>query len=162
MNKNIEKRASETILQKPFSVVVGKNTYEVAPPSVATLILVSEDVAKMPQINISKSSEEIVTTVLRTAKDCKFIGNILAILILGAKKAEQKRKWWQKHNKKTALAKEILYNYSPKELQKILFELLARMEIADFFALTVSLTQINLLENEKTGETVKTTTQSGQ
>ena len=82
-NKNIESQTASTILQKPEEVVVGNTTYKVAPPSTATLILVSEAVANMPQVNLK--SENIVDESLYVAKYCRIEGEIVAIMILGAK-----------------------------------------------------------------------------
>ena len=100
-NKNIEAQTASTILQKPEEVVVGNTTYKVAPPSTATLILMSEAVAKMPQVNLT--AEKVVDESIYIAKDCRIEGEIVAIMILGAKgltetkkvrHTEEKRRLW--------------------------------------------------------------------
>jgi hypothetical protein len=50
--KTMETKVAETILQKLDEVNVGGKTYTIAPPSTATLILVSETVSKMPQVTM--------------------------------------------------------------------------------------------------------------
>lgn len=53
MNKekdNIEGLVSDTILQKPYSIQIGQETYEVAPPSIATLILASELISQIYKV----------------------------------------------------------------------------------------------------------------
>lgn len=85
MNKekdNIEGLVSDTILQKPYSIQIGQETYEVAPPSIATLILASELISQLPKVELDKSL--VTFESLRIAKDCKVLGDIVATLILGA------------------------------------------------------------------------------
>jgi hypothetical protein len=157
-NKHIEAQAASTILQKPEEVVVGNTTYKVAPPSTATLILVSEAVAKMPQVNLK--SENIVDESLYVAKDCRIEGEIVAIMILGAKGLTETirvRKWGLiprkiTINKKESLAKQLLEDVAPRELMNLTSRLLQGMQIADFFALTTFLIEINLLRQTKVVE----------
>ena len=163
-NKNIEAKTASTILQKPEEVVVGNTLYKVAPPSTATLILVSEAVANMPKVNLK--SENIVDESLYIAKDCRIEGEIVAIMILGAKGLTETirvRKWGLiPHkitiNKKESLAKQLLEDITPRELMNLTSRLLQGMQIADFFGLTTFLIEINLLRQTKVGET----TASGQ
>lgn len=83
MTKTIEQRVSEAVLQKPKEVVIGDRTFTVAPPSTATLLLVSEGISLLPQVSLSK--DKIVEEVLFVAKDCRVLGDIVATLILGCK-----------------------------------------------------------------------------
>jgi hypothetical protein len=177
MDKNIETKVAKTILQEPEEVVIGDTTYRVANPSTATLILMSEAVAKMPQVNLT--AEKVVDESLYIAKDCRIEGEIVAIMILGAKglmetrkvrHTEEKRRLWglwkQRYeveteetiNHKAILAKKLLEDVSPRELMNITSRLLQGMQIADFFGLTTFLIEINLLRQTKVGET----TASGQ
>ena len=163
-NKHIEAQAASTILQKPEEVVVGNTTYKVAPPSTATLILVSEAVAKMPQVNLK--TDNIVDESLYVAKDCRIEGEIVAIMILGAKGLTETirvRKWGLiprkiTIDKKESLAKQLLEDIAPRELMNLTSRLLQGMQIADFFGLTTFLIEINLLRQTKVVET----TASGQ
>ena len=163
-NKNIEAKTASTILQKPEEVIVGNTTYKVAPPSTATLILVSEAVAKMPQVNLK--SENIVDESLYVAKDCRIEGEIVAIMILGAKGLTETirvRKWGLiprkiTIDKKESLAKQLLEDIAPRELMNLTSRLLQGMQIADFFGLTTFLIEVNLLRQTKVVET----TASGQ
>ena len=146
MNKTIEQTVAETILEQPFEVKVGEKSYQVASASTATLILVSE------------------------AKDCRILGDIAAILILGAKNITEKKKVPQIKekrylcglirrpytveveitiDKKAELAKELLEDVSPRELNLIVSQILSRMQIADFFGLTTFLVELNLLHPRK-------------
>lgn len=162
MKKPIESKVADTILQRSQEVTIGDKTYQVAPPSTATLILVSELVAQMPQIELN--TQEIMSESLKVAKDCKVIGDIIAVLILGAKKLKTKKakKWFSRFKSQTIdtraeLAEEILDNITPFELNGLVQRLLGAMEISFFFGISTFLIGINL-----TKETKEETTQSGQ
>jgi len=165
----LEKNVAATILQQPEEITVGKKTYYAAPPSIATLILVSEAVSRLPHKALD--AEKVTGEVLANAQDCRPLGEIAAILILGAKAVneavpvyEKQRKSYlwglihrtrQKavlHNQKDVLADEILANYSPQALNNLIAQLLKRMQIADFFGLTTFLTEVNLLRQTKVEE----------
>lgn len=175
--ENIEKlgkKVSETILQQTVEISVGRKKYVQAPPSAATLILASEAIARLPQVVLDPN--RVVEECLSVAKDCRSLGEIAAILILGAKhltetvkvpQTQEKRYLWGiiKHKKvieiekvidrKAELAKELLENIAPRKLNVLVASLLQKMDLGDFFGLTTFLVEINLLrptkvENETT------------
>jgi len=123
MKRRIEEKASDTILQRKKSIMVGGVNYEVSPPSIATL----------------------------TAKDCRVIGDILAVLILGPTtnpKNTKHRLFGLKNSfqkEYSRLVEKILYDLSPREVNSLTMELLKLKEIPDFFAITAFLSEINLL-----------------
>jgi len=80
---SIEKQVAATVLQKPIEETIGGETYQIAPPSCATIILASELVAQLPAIQLNP--ENIASETLYVAKDCRILGDLLAVLILGAK-----------------------------------------------------------------------------
>ncbi len=158
MNKTIESQVADTVLQRRSEVEVGGVIYEVAPPTTATLILVSEEVSMLPQIEVNKETD-ILTETLRIAKDCSFLGDILAILILGANGITEKKTITKKRffglieeeteieiDKQKELSELLLRHKSPKELNELTAHILAGMEIGDFFGLTTSLIEINLIK----------------
>ena len=176
--KTIEQEVAETILQKQEEVFVGEKKYKVAPPSVATLILVSEAIARMPQIKTN--NHNIVIDSLHIAKDCKPLGEIAAILLLGAKNITETKKsrqtvkkrrlcglvrWTEEVeveriiDRKAELAKQILENYTPRALNRLITDLLRKMELGDFFGLTTFLIGVNMLRPTKVENE---TTASGQ
>ena len=61
---------------------MGVESYIVAPPSIATLILASELIAQLPGLKLD--SKQVMFEYLFVAKDCKVLGEIVATLILGA------------------------------------------------------------------------------
>lgn len=163
MAKTLEEKAADTILQRAATVKIGGKEYEAAPPSIATLILVSEAVSRLPQRKLDDKS--VVSECLAVAKDCRPLGEIAAILILGARHINDKiydpqterkglirRFFCRKHKmmtKKESLANEIIDTYTPSELHGLIAMLLQRMDLADFFALTTFLTEVNLLRQTK-------------
>lgn len=86
--KTLEQQVVDTILQrKTTSLEIDGRTYEIPAPTPATIMLVSEETSKMPLIN--KETKSIFLETLRTARDCKAIGRIAAILVLGAKRIRE-------------------------------------------------------------------------
>ena len=63
--KTIEEKVAETILQKDIEVTVGGKKYKAAPASTATLILASEAVSRLPEINLDP--EKVVEESLSVA-----------------------------------------------------------------------------------------------
>lgn len=165
----VESITAQAVLQQSEEIAIGGKTYQVAPPTVATLILVSELISLMPEVK--SDTEEILTESLYVAKDCRVVGDILATLILGAKRLTETTKVVGTRllglvkdesevvvNKKEILAKAILEELSPKQVNQITSRLLSKMEVAFFFAISTSLSGINLLRQTKQTKT----TASGQ
>lgn len=176
--KTIESKVAEAVLQQPISVVVDNLAFEVQPPTPATLMLVSKYVSQMPAIN--DNTKDVLLEILRKAKDCKVVGKIASTMILGAKRINEhrmvdiervvvktkKRKWWQKKKTAPNLYTEIekvklletdwlswLINerMTIVELRDLLVQLLGTMQIADFFAITISLNASNILRPQEMG-----------
>lgn len=175
--KTIETKVAEAILQQPMGVVTLRGTeYPICHPSPATLIMVSKLCSDLPPI---KGKGNVLTEVIRTAKDSAVIGKIIATLILGAKRIKEERtieitrtrssrSLWRRlfglPDKQTVvtekvaeidyLAEMLLEDLSPKNINDLALNLFAYSEIADFFALTTSLSVANLLKRTKEVETV--------
>lgn len=166
MAETIEQKVAEAVLQKPIEITVGEKKFSIAPPSVATLILVSEAVSKMPHFKLDPS--KVVEEALSVAKDCRPLGDILATLILGARHVDERRvvvkpvrkehrfffgliRWESMKmqsvevSSKDDLAEELLLTLSPGDLYLLLAQILTKMQIQDFFGLTTFLTEVNLL-----------------
>lgn len=166
MKKTIEQQVAEAILEKATDTIeIGGTAYQLAPPTTATLIMVSELVAQMPAVN--PNPKNVLHETLRTAKDSAVIGRIIATLILGAKRVKEnrtiitgtRRKWsWRKLRFITAtetkseldyVAEAILDETSPATLNKAIGSRLVDMQLADFFGLTTSLSATNILKPTK-------------
>ncbi len=166
--KTTEIKTSETVLQQPINVEILGKTYSVAPPSVATLILASAAISKMPSVD--KEAENIAYEALAVAEECAPIGEVIAILVLGAKgltrvdkaiTAIEKRYLFGllKRRKevlsevevdaKSELAQELLENLTPKQLNELMNSILSQMDIAFFLGSLISLHEINLTRAKK-------------
>ncbi len=171
--KTTEEKAAAAILQKAKTVTIDGQDYEVAPPSTATLILVSEAVSKLPaqKFDGGKNGEKMLEATLAYAKACKPIGEIAALLILGAKRSHPYRPGRPVRYKKylfglikrqikpkgraplidpvADLSDTILETMTPREIMELIMSLITDMQVADFFALTTFLCEINLLRETK-------------
>ncbi len=161
-----EERVAQTILEEPTIIKVGEKEYAVAPPSTATLILVSAAVSRLPRLQLDE--KKLVQEVLNVAKDCEAIGDIIAIMILGAKHVKDevvrqeervtsrcfglfKRKTLVevRESKREQLSRELLENLSPRELQMALAQIMGSMQVGDFFGLTTFLLEVNTIRPTK-------------
>lgn len=156
--KRVEKAVSETILQKPVTVSIGEKEFIIAKPSIATLILISEEISYLPLLDMRK--DQIAHSTLANARHCRRLGNILAIMILGAKEIGKigrfRLRFWQK-NRVNELSEYILLNSSSSELNDIFQRLLGSFDIGVFFSVITFLSDVNLLS-----KTRSETTASGQ
>ena len=162
----LEQQAAQTILQQPEEIRIGEKTYTIAPPSIATLILVSGAISRLPHLHLDDA--KVLEETLNIAKDCAGIGEIAAILILGAKHIEDTeeieqsedmthlwglfkttRKVKKKRKVKERIAKEILEDITPRELHNLIAQILKMMQVGDFFGLTTFLTEVNLLHQTR-------------
>ena len=164
--QTIESKVASAILEKPIATIeIDGATYNIAPPSIATLILVSEIVSELPQPE-KVDKEKIVLWVLRNAKHYKKLGDLVAVLILGAKgltdtktrKITKNRLFGLRKveveetvtiDRKAELSKIILENIRPSVMFDIIIHRLNDLEVGDFFGITTSLSEINLLKPTK-------------
>lgn len=159
-NNQVEVKVTDTILEKAITVQVGSKTYEVAPPTIATLILASEAVSRIPKFTLDP--EKLVQECFCIARHTRFLGEIAAILILGAQRSELRVKpaqrgvfsrlralFSRRRTQKEQLTDEILLNLSPKKLFEVITQVLTTLELSDFFGLTTFLTEINLLHQTR-------------
>lgn len=162
--KTIEERTAETILQQPKTVEIDGKCYEIAPPTTATLILVSGMISRLPQFGeLDKlQGEDMLFHALANAKDCEKVAEIAAVMIVGANEynKSQKQSLLQRIFRKESLfdkVKNAVLNASPKKLDEIIGACLQGMQVQDFFLVTTFLNKVNL-----TKQTKSKTTQSGQ
>lgn len=170
-NKTIEQRVAETVLERKSEVLTLDGVdYPLAPPTLATIIMTSELAATLPKID--PEGEDLLHEVLRSARHCRTLGRIAAVLILGAKRVQEnrqverseacvrKRGFWDRILRSARqnradrkmigevdkLAETVLNELAPATLQAVLTRRLIDMQIADFFALTTSLTTANQIK----------------
>lgn len=176
---SIEQHAAATILENPIGqITVAGKLYQIAPPTTATLIMVSGLISELPQINPDTPDAEILQVIIGSAKDCSALGQIAATIILGAKRIKEypmttidtynvERRWsWRRFRKVEKVTKStiavferdyiadiILEEMTPAALHDFLMTTLAEAHLADFFVLTTSLRTKNLLEKTEVDKT---------
>lgn len=159
MKQTVESKTARAILQTPIEEKIGENTYMVAPPSLGTLILVSEAVSKLPEVD--GEAENILQEALRNARHCRIIGDIIAILVLGSKGinrsriVEKRRFFGLLRTRQTVLlrdeiAKSVLEDVAPGEASELIKRLLGGLQVGFFFGITTSLAEANITRPTKT------------
>ena len=162
----IESRVAATILERTVSTLeIEGVTYNIAPPTIGTLILASEIVSFFPQIDTVDDKQRIFMALFK-AKDFKMISDLAAVLILGSKRLTEEREVTvekrhlfglikRKHrvrqtvDLRAELAKKILDNVRPSVLFEVIVKRLRDNEIMTFFAITTSLNAANILKPTK-------------
>ncbi len=159
MKRTIENKVADAILERNVGKIeIDGSVYEIAAPSIATLILVSEIVSQFP---IVREDADQVTSVLHHAKEFRGLGDLAAVLILGAKNLTETRTIRKKFlgltvhrkhitvDKQAELAKLFLENIRPSVLLEVIVKRLIDLEVGDFFGITTSLTEVNILKPTK-------------
>lgn len=154
MIKPIEQQAADTLLQQPQRIKIANKEYIAAPPTLATLAMVSSEITRLPKQKLNQNN--IVTECLSNARYYLPIANIIAILILGAKEYNRQHEHFKlldrlmhKKSKREILIEQIKNTLTPKQLNDILAQLLQGMELSDFFAISTFLTEVNILKATK-------------
>lgn len=90
MGNTVEQKVGDAILQKNREVAVGTQVVLMAPPTVATLILASEAISKLPEVELN--DDKIAEESLAIARHCRPLGEVVAILLLGWDNLLEERK----------------------------------------------------------------------
>ena len=159
MAKRIERQVADTILQRTHKRIIAGVEYEIRPPAVETVILMSELIAELPKMDTNVQGWGKVPEMLRVGKDCRILGDIVALQILGPKGLMEEKVVEDKYlfglirrkkrvviDRQKELAKVLLSELEPDRLKVLHLELLADMQIGSFFYLTASLAGVNLLK----------------
>lgn len=158
---------ADAILQRVQSITIGGVEYIVAPPTLATLILVSEEVSYLPEVRFDPTTP--VENALREARNFGALADILAILILGAKRLTIEEEYTERvlgifpRKRKRVIdmkarVADAMMDVELSELLVAVTTLLKMMQTEHFFAVATFLTSINLTKETK----VAKTTASGQ
>lgn len=167
----IESRVAATLLQRNVGTIeIEGAKYDIAPPTLGTLVLASEIVSVFPTVDDVADKQRLFYALFK-AKDFKMLADLAAVLILGAKhQTEQrthevvtrrffgllkrKRTVTETVDVRAELAQKILDNVRPSVLFDVIVKRLRDNEITTFFAITTSLKEANILKPTK-AEVVK-------
>ena len=166
MEQTIEQKVASAILQRDVATIeINGRTYSIAPPTIGTLIAVSEIISTLPVVE-KVPKDDVVNSVLKNARHFKALGKIASTLILGGKPIIEERvvvddtkrclSWLRKPKKHTIkvnlqveLAEIIVDTLSPSVLFDVIVRRLRDMEVGTFFSITTSLSEANLLAPTK-------------
>ena len=164
MSAEVQAKVADTIMQRPSEVRLGGKVYRVAPPSIGTLILVSDMISRLPEETPTRKGRE-KEDILAVAKDFELVPEILAALILGAKEINYTGKNFlvakHRERKYNRLVGKLRDTASPEEVAEVIIPMLDSLQLKDFFVVTTFLQGINLTKPTKV-ETETEATASGQ
>ncbi|TXD47333.1 hypothetical protein [Polaribacter sp. IC073] len=154
----IEQKTASAILQRKEEVEINGTTYKVEPPSTATLILVSEQLANLPSEKLNQ--DNVIGEVFKNVENGRAIARSFAIMILGAKEIEKTNFIYRffRIDKLEKLTNEIMH-YEISKYVKEYVRIISLMQVQDFFMLITFLKEVNLT---KTTKKVIKTTAAGQ
>lgn len=164
--KSTETKVKETLLQESIKVQIGEREYNMPPTTIATLVMVSEAISKIPTIKL-ENENNILGESIFMAKYANNIADAIAILVLGAKGCEVEKVITDKkffglipiketiiEFKKEELSSYITENLNFKEINELIVKVLSNMDIAFFFGIITSLNEINLIRRTRETETI--------
>lgn len=147
---NIERQVANAILQKDIEIVIGSRKVKVPRPTLGTMIEVSRMISEFGISDVKTDLQNALSETLRVAKDSDKLADILALLILGTKKAVSRIKIFgisiTIKDRQKRLKKEILENLSPKPIAEAIAAIMGEMECGFFLSIITILKQGNILK----------------
>lgn len=147
---NIERQVANAILQKDIEIVLGSRKIKVPRPTLGTMIEVSRMISEFGISDVKTDLQNALSETLRVAKDSDKLADILALLILGTKKAVSRIKIFgisiTIKDRQKRLKKEILENLSPKPIAEAIAAIMGEMECGFFLSIITILKQGNILK----------------
>jgi hypothetical protein len=152
-SQNVEERTADAILQKPIEVRIGKKTYQVPRPTLATIIEVSAMIAEYKDVEYDETPDDPVSEVLRVARHYDGMERILAMIVLGAKAARKEYKVFGftvcRSHRLDKLARVIKETLTPQDITEMLIKVFGTMDVAFFLVSITSLHRVNHLKATK-------------
>ena len=159
----MEEKVAQTLLEEPTTVTIGGEAYQVAPPSIFTLVRASKYISKIPTDTISEGN--IFGSIIHNAEEYENIAWAISVIVLGNDftEVETYPKWQFWKRKKNVTKGENLVKKLMKapinEVSTAFFKVLGQMDIRAFFVITTSLK--GMMITKPTKEVVNETTVSG-
>ena len=156
----MEEKVAQTLLEEPTTVTIGGEAYQVAPPSIFTLVRASKYISKIPTDTISE--ENIFGSIIHNAEEYENIAWAISVIVLGNDftEVETYPKWQFWKRKKSITKGENLVKKLMKtpitEVTDAFFKVLAQMDIRPFFVITTSLKGMMITKPTKEVETETT------
>ena len=157
---NTEKQLVEGIVNKKFNTLnIHGHYFPITTATLGTVIRASEELQGLT-IPLNNEDINVLIEALKNAQQANILGNLIAILILGAKREKENLKikirkfplfpfLYRKISEKEFLAKTIVDEVSPSLLQAIITQRLVDLELVSFYGTIKSLSINNILEPTK-------------
>lgn len=136
---NTEQKVAETLLELPKVITIGGVDYEIAPPTIGTLAMMSAEISKL-----DGNGTDIQGIIKRAESNADILTRIGAIVILGAKVIKQRGE-----KELILLADRLSSDASIAELAGLVTTALDTLDISGFFVLTTSLKGASILKPTK-------------
>ena len=136
---NTEQKVAETLLELPKVITIGGIDYDIAPPTIGTLAMMSAEISKL-----DGDGTDIQGIIKRAESNADILTRIGAIVILGAKVIKQKGE-----KELILLADRLSSDASVAELAGLVTTALDTLDISGFFVLTTSLKGASILKPTK-------------
>lgn len=154
----IEQEAAKTILQRNFNIMLGGKVFSVRPPSMATLIAMSEFLAEIPTIDIK--DKNALSKAISDASHYEPVVDAIVAVVVGERKPDtmnflQRRRY---DRRKLRLRTLVMQKASIAEIEHAIVTIINSMELEHFFGVITFLAGLNLTKATK----VNSTTASGQ
>ena len=159
----MEEKVAQTLLEEPTIVTIEGEAYQVAPPSIFTLVRASKYISKIPTDTISEGN--IFGSIIHNAEDYQNIAWAISVIVLGNDftEVETYPKWQFWKRKKSITKGENLVKKLMKtpitEVTDTFFKVLGQIDIRPFFVITTSLK--GMMITKPTKEVENETTASG-
>ena len=139
----MEEKVAQTLLEEPTTATIGGEAYQVAPPSIFTLVRASKYISKIPTDTINETN--ILGSIIHNAEEYENIAWAISVIVLGDDFTEivtyPKWQFWRKNKSVTKgelLAKKLM-KAPINEVSAAFFKVLGQMDIRPFFVITTSL-----------------------
>ena len=136
---NTEQKVAETLLELPKVITIGSIDYEIAPPTIGTLAMMSAEISKL-----DGDATDIQGIIKRAESNADILTRIGAIIILGAKEVKSKGQ-----KELILLADRLSTDASVGEIANLITMALDSLDISGFFVLTTSLKGASILKPTK-------------
>ena len=159
----MEEKVAQTLLEEPTTIIIGGEAYQVAPPSIITLVRAAKYISKIPAKTIDENN--IFGSIVDKAEDYENIAWAVAVILLGNRFTDTVRPpFWQFWKRKKNITQgEILANKLTKapvsEISEAFFKVIGQMDIRSFFVISTSLK--GMMITKPTKEVENETTVSG-
>lgn len=148
-----EQKVADTILNEPIRKEIDGVKFEIPRPTLATIIEASKMLSAFNVEDFSQDQINMHTEVMRLAKEYDGIERVLAMFVLGYKKAKQGGLYlFGKRiirNNLDRCAEMLKTTLTPKGLAMLFVEIMASLDSAFFLALITSLNKVNHLKPTK-------------